>query len=402
MAALALRRQAKPVAETYRALVRWLYGGAQARDLIALAGLHDRLPSELALLRQGCAKSRVSAIVTARAMVARLFASSPEGQQLDGQQTSSRAPDSPRRSAVAAGFDALTKSLSLGEALRHISPWPSWHPRGSDPVDVALSENFRVLAEALARVPELIEVADALGNVEGASRQTLAAASGRGEVVGVTLSGDVAQSLPSDRALLGDDQTEDLFYARAIERRLLCFEERGSTQEPQQASRSGPAILCVDTSGSMRGPLETLAKATLCAIARRLLAEGRAVDVVLFGGRDALARHRFRPGVVDPQALLAVMMTSFYGGTDLDAPLLSALGSRAGALAGADIVLITDGLGRLRPDTIAALRAAQSKGMQLVTTLVGRHGRWLEDLSDVCYVASAHDRGLPSLNAVIG
>lgn len=65
-------------------------------------------------------------------------------------------------------------------------------------------------------------------------------------------------------------QAKLLFYARLAEKALQSYERDGWGEYPTQVEPErreirptadrGPILLCVDTSGSMRGPRETVAK----------------------------------------------------------------------------------------------------------------------------------------------
>lgn len=108
------------------------------------------------------------------------------------------------------------------------------------------------------------------------------------ETWGLTRSGDLSRMLPSEAHLLaagwprGKGQTEVepvdgnraarlLHLVRRAERNLMSYERTGwvddeparvtGRMEIRPAAELGPIILCLDTSGSMRGARETVAKA---------------------------------------------------------------------------------------------------------------------------------------------
>ena len=137
------------------------------------------------------------------------------------------------------------------------------------------------------------------------------------QTAGLTRSGDLSRALPAELYRLarrrrageaGDeadgssapselvtDPARMLFMARRLERALLSYERAGWTddlptrvlerQELRPAAEQGPILLCLDTSGSMQGEPEAVAKAVALEAARAALRQGR--RCVLFAFRCA-------------------------------------------------------------------------------------------------------------------
>lgn len=344
-----------------------------ARDLHAIAG------AELELLAEACRGSRLRALAAARAVLeAALPALAIEGGQAAAPPRVARgaqpAGGRPSRTSLVAAFEAAARVDALEELVARLAPQGGWH-RDKRAFEAMALANLDALERLLARTPELARVADLLGRLEADERRgRRVERGGRAAVVGVTVGGELSDALPSELALLSDPDTEDLFYARLAERRLLSFELAGDAPEGEaRAARPGPVIACVDTSGSLRGRPEELAKAAVLAVARRVLATGRALAVVLFGGRGAFTTATFRPGrALDLRALGALLLTSYYGGTDLDGPLEEALTlcERAG-LEGADLLVVTDGLVRIGDGCGARVDAARAAGLEVSALVVG-------------------------------
>ena len=104
------------------------------------------------------------------------------------------------------------------------------------------------------------------------------------EIVGIKLSKDIEHALPSELALLSDEDTSILFDLKYVESSLMCFEMLGQQFVDEEFEieeeltvdedeQKGPVIICIDTSGSMRGTPETVAKAV--ALVMSLKARGR-------------------------------------------------------------------------------------------------------------------------------
>ena len=106
------------------------------------------------------------------------------------------------------------------------------------------------------------------------------------EIVGVYLGKDIEHALPQEIALLSDDETSVLFDMKFVEGRLMCFEMEGMQVrsheveedrmiEVEEEEKLGPIIVCVDTSGSMTGSPETIAKAVTLFMATRAVSQKR-------------------------------------------------------------------------------------------------------------------------------
>ncbi|MGK3994408.1 VWA domain-containing protein [Sorangium sp. So ce1024] len=242
------------------------------------------------------------------------------------------------------------------------------------------------LSALLGRLPVLRRVVDELGRLEALQRQARRAErGGREAVAGVRVGGELSDALGCELALLGSPETEDLFFQRLVEHRLVCLELLGTTTEtaPLDAWR-GPAIACVDTSGSMRGAPEAVAKALILAVVRQLVPEGRAVQLLLFGGPGEAAPLEIRRGRQGLAHLLDFLSMGFHAGTDYDTPLLRALELlKTTAYAGADVLVVTDGLCRASARVAQEVaRAKQGAGARVLSVVVGGDPAGVECFSD--------------------
>jgi hypothetical protein len=118
------------------------------------------------------------------------------------------------------------------------------------------------------------------------------------ETRGLTRSGDISRLLPAEAAVLARGrrvrQAKLLFYARLAEKGLQTYERDGWGEFPTQINPDrreirptadrGPILLCVDTSGSMRGARETVAKALALECMRAAREQERDCYVFAFSG----------------------------------------------------------------------------------------------------------------------
>lgn len=151
---------------------------------------------------------------------------------------------------------------------------------------------------------------------------------------------------------------------------------------PQPLAR-GPIVLALDTSGSMRGAPEHIAKAVAIAALKMAHAEQRACKLVAFGGPgEVIERDLHGPGGLS--ALLELMGQSFDGGTDVQTPIERAVARvREAAWWGADLVIVSDGEFGCVPATLQTLETARAElGLFVQGVLVG--DRETLGLLDVC------------------
>lgn len=207
-----------------------------------------------------------------------------------------------------------------------------------------------------------------------------------GEVRGVRRSGQLARMLPAEAAQMRHPVLGSLWRARLVERRLLTFEDAALLPEwlpdpapHRDAAREaaplahGPVIACVDTSGSMRGAPENLAKAVVLQALRTAQAQGRECLLIAFGGPGELLEHRLGAGRAGLDALLAFMGQTFDGGTDVQTPLERAVERvHEARWRSADLLIASDGEFGVTPATLARLDAArEALGLRVQGVLIG-------------------------------
>lgn len=296
------------------------------------------------------------------------------------QPDASNSPDAslpePVLEAMRAALDGALAADRLERRLGALLPGLGWS-HATAALQHHLLADLPRWSALLDDLPALDQLAAQLGRVEGASRRAGEAVGGSEEVVGVHFAGDAARALPSELALLGGDDTEDLFYARWAEHRLLSLELEGAGLDGvAMGDRLGPVIACLDTSGSMEGAPELAAKALLLAVVRKVVPRGRAVHALLFGGPHEVTELRIARGRGGLDAVLDFLGWRFSAGTDFDTPLVRAielLDERDWALA--DVLVVTDGLGWASEEVVAQVNAARAaRGVRVWSVLVGRGG----------------------------
>ena len=125
-----------------------------------------------------------------------------------------------------------------------------------------------------------------------------------GETRGIHRSDRIARMLPAEAMLLGHPRLRLVWHARRAERTLLSYEDDDRMEEvrlhqsrvlrprpglqPGKRLEMGPILVCVDTSGSMQGGAEAVAKAVVLEAMRTAHAQHRRCHVFAFGGSDEL------------------------------------------------------------------------------------------------------------------
>ena len=212
--------------------------------------------------------------------------------------------------------------------------------------------DFNQLAKQIANNPAITDLVRKMGRnyiSKERKKQSKLPKPSRSEVHGTHRSDDVARLLPSELVNLDDETLEMMFYARLLEKNLMCYELAGVTDENHEISENhqhitGPVVACLDTSGSMSGQPLLKAKALLFAIAKILKQEKRALYVILFGSSGQI--HEY--AMYDTQelsGLLKFLQSGFGGGTDFETPLRRAFEiiQDDDSYQKADILMISDG-----------------------------------------------------------
>lgn len=228
-----------------------------------------------------------------------------------------------------------------------------------------------------------------------------------GALRGIRFSGRIDHMLGSEAMLLRHPVGHKLWRARHAEARLLTYDSEAvlvdwrpdpaapprrapAPPEPQALER-GPIIVCLDTSGSMRGAPEAIAKAVVLQALRTAHAVRRGCLLICFGGPDEiiereLAGGRARDGMPGQglDGLLDLMGQGFDGGTDLQAPIERAIALvHQARWASADLLVVSDGEFGCTPAMLQALDDARTRlGLRVQGVLVG--DRETMGLMEVC------------------
>lgn len=225
------------------------------------------------------------------------------------------------------------------------------------------------------------------------------------EATGLKRSDTIEGLLPSEMMLLikterneneiGERRRKLLFISKRAEKLLGSYENTGWIDQPSVPKKlpwkyyqklpttpGGPIIICLDTSWSMAGPRENLAKAVVLECSKLAAKQNRACYIMAFSGAGNINDFEIpvgsqrKEGLLD---LLGFLGGSFRGGTDICSPLDrgSALIEENVQWGGADLLLVTDGELQnppVRPEVMQRLSNLEiEKELEIHGLLVGRN-----------------------------
>ncbi|MEL6945487.1 MAG: hypothetical protein AAFO82_22770, partial [Bacteroidota bacterium] len=156
----------------------------------------------------------------------------------------------------------------------------------------------------------------------------------KAEIVGVHESDDLNNLLSSEAGLLSNEATETLFLKKYADKGLLTFryedrrlvKSKDNIMEIHQKVRQkekGPFIICVDTSESMTGRPEQIAKVLCLGILKMAISDNRRAYLINFStGIKTLDLYNIANSIDEIAKFLRM---SFYGGTDVSLALYEAL-----------------------------------------------------------------------------
>lgn len=241
-------------------------------------------------------------------------------------------------------------------------------------------ENAQKIAELMGKMRQ-IEQSEKIEQVQktiSISTPTIDINS-REEIIGIRLGKELEYVLPSELALMSDDETSILFDLKYLENKLMCFELQGIQyqdeeveitveQKTSEDEKLGPMILCVDTSGSMQGLPENIAKAMALYLANKAKSEKRDCFIINFSTGIETFEINEKTGIAD---LIGFLRQSFHGGTDVAPALRYALDlMKQETYQKADVLLISDFVMGSLPNDILENISTQRENKNKFNSLV--------------------------------
>lgn len=255
--------------------------------------------------------------------------------------------------------------------------------------------NLEKYASILKKSSDLNEILEQVGRIEleyGSKKLSLSPYS-KNEVHSVTFSGDIQTLLPAETVKLKNPLLKRKFYADMLEGKLLTYQLKGENWNSDIAGkkRKGPVVALVDTSASMRGSPELLAKAVILAVTRRMLKENRDVKVILFSSKWQTVEIELTNKKRMGQEFLEFLKFTFGGGTDFNTALRAGLKAMKNekAFEGADLLFLTDGFSELseRPLIREWNEIKAERRARIFSLIIGNYDAGgLQQVSDYTYL----------------
>lgn len=245
------------------------------------------------------------------------------------------------------------------------------------------NEGVRRLCELLGRMRR-VSTSERIENLTAVQRYhiTIPDIEARSEIVGIMQGRDLNHLLPQELALLADPDTEIFFDLKYAEGRLMSYEYEGMVQEEYEREhhkavtveteeKLGPMIICVDTSGSMSGEPECVAKAVTLALVMKSIEQKR--DCCLYSFSTGVAERDMSKNRSLPE-LLDFLQMSFLGGTDAGPAIHHAIKKMGEeAYDRADLLVVSDFvMPELTTDLKQQIKLAKERGCRFHALSIGR------------------------------
>jgi uncharacterized protein with von Willebrand factor type A (vWA) domain len=232
-----------------------------------------------------------------------------------------------------------------------------------------------------------------------------------GETIGVRRSNEMAAMLASQAIYLKHPLLKKIWRAQFVEQALLSHDrelrlsspdsetawepQAKRLQRPKAKAERGPIIVCVDTSGSMQGGKELIAKACVLEAMRCAHRDQRPCYLYCFSGPENIVEHELALSQTGLEQLSTFLEGSFSGGTDFTEPLTRAIRRvAAGEWQQADILIASDGeFGVVREVALQAIALKAELGLHIASLLIGDRETigLLEIADEIAWVSNWRD-----------
>jgi uncharacterized protein with von Willebrand factor type A (vWA) domain len=234
-------------------------------------------------------------------------------------------------------------------------------------------EQALTIADMWVNNPTLRAVAELYGRFDQHMRFQRArrVVGGQDEIVDITQGAEpLRRVLPSELALLGDEDTEDWFLYKYLNGELLIWDTVGE----EHAGR-GPIVMVVDESGSMGGEKNVWAKAMACCLLNICRREKRDFAYVGFSSGNQVHTFLFKAKEALNAQDIVDMAAHFYGGGTT--PVIGTTAAKkvmddAHEFKKADIVMVGDGQAGFGTEDAMLRDTLLSRGVRFHGIAIGR------------------------------
>lgn len=205
----------------------------------------------------------------------------------------------------------------------------------------------------------------------------------KADLIGIHDSDDLSSLLPSETAFLADPTLQTVFFKKFAEKKLQTFEyqakmlsykeeeftDKRRKEKEKESEKKGPFIICVDTSGSMHGTPETVAKTLCFAILKIAIRDNRKCYLISFStGIETLNLTDLKNSL---DKIISFLSMSFNGGTDATPAMQEALTMLTTQdYKKADVIMVSDfimpSFNKITQEKIKTAKANETKFHSLV------------------------------------
>ncbi len=233
------------------------------------------------------------------------------------------------------------------------------------------------------------------------------------EIIGIKLGRDIENVIPQELALLSDPDVALLFDLKYVENRLMCFSKQGYKSETYEETiqetvtvaeeeKMGPIIICVDTSASMSGAPENIAKALTLSLSSKAVSQKRKCYLINFSTSIDTLDLTPPKGIAD---LIDFLKMSFHGGTDVAPALYEGVRMMAEAdYKKSDLLVISDFvIHSLSSDIVSRCKIQKKENNRFFSLSIGTFGtqRVVEGIFDQSWTYDSHRGSISQINNVI-
>jgi len=210
------------------------------------------------------------------------------------------------------------------------------------------------------------------------------------ETRGVERSGELTRMLPVEASLLGHSKLRMLWHARRAERALLTYRVEGVETEREWVERQvpeesdgqrprperGPILAVIDTSGSMHGLPEQVAKAIILEAMRVAHSEKRKCYLFAYSGPRQIMEQELDLSPEGIGRLLAFLGFSFGGGNDEIGVMMRVTARlQENEWKKADVVFVSDGEWPSSSRLVEMVNEAKENGTRFHGVQIGNRGK---------------------------
>jgi len=277
------------------------------------------------------------------------------------------------------------------------------------------------LRELIEQLPQVREIVQSLGRLHDSNQgesiaETILAPVRRleeerletrtplipAETRGVERSGEIARMLPVEASMLGHPKLRLLWHSRRAERALMTYRIEGIEIERVWIEREaheeiegkrprperGPILAVIDTSGSMHGLPEKVAKALVLEAVRTAHAEKRRCFLYAYSGQGQVLEQELDLAPEGVGRLLSFLGISFGGGNDEMGVMEKVIHRlQEQDWKKADVIFVSDGEWPVPPRLVSLTRQAREDGTRFHGVQIGNRGHTgMHDLCDPVHV----------------